>query len=334
LQKHCASLQRIIASRRTLLITDRFSTNSRIFAPCFSEAVNAMSREGYRIKIFCRSFDLRLYRLSKGLYESWGYPCVRLTDQSADGYFYTMLRHKDCDIAINVDEDCFITHREAVEALVDYVIDNNFANAGCPDGGSWAPRQGNPLITNPFFNILNLKLIRESFSKQEIRKFKYEQHKDNLIEAYPKEMLYPELSWDFDNMDYEPYCKFFFWLAANFKTLYLHNRQHPDGTTTILMNHKGEEMCRHTWFSRFYSVPAFIVRHWEPTAGAQQQRIDNVINEAYSMQQLEKPVFQTKDKCGFVWNKIIRWIIKVPQRISRWPRKLVIKTRRLIKKLR
>ena len=40
-----------------------------------------------RIKIFCRSFDLRLYRLSKGLYESWGYPCIRLTDQTADGYF-------------------------------------------------------------------------------------------------------------------------------------------------------------------------------------------------------------------------------------------------------
>ena len=35
-----------------------------------------------RIKIFCRSFDLRLYRLSKGLYESWGYPCIRLTDQT------------------------------------------------------------------------------------------------------------------------------------------------------------------------------------------------------------------------------------------------------------
>ena len=31
-------------------------------------------RNNYRIKFFCRSFDLRLYRLSKGLYESLGYP--------------------------------------------------------------------------------------------------------------------------------------------------------------------------------------------------------------------------------------------------------------------
>ena len=64
-----------------------------------------------RIKIFTRSFDLRLYRLSKGLFCDWKdaegnpIPCVRLTDQTADGYFYTMLRDTECDVAINVDED-------------------------------------------------------------------------------------------------------------------------------------------------------------------------------------------------------------------------------------
>ncbi|MBO4654869.1 MAG: hypothetical protein J5644_04930 [Bacteroidales bacterium] len=287
-----------------------------------------MNRTNYRIKFFCRSFDLKLYRLSKGLYESWGYPCVRLTDQTADGYFFTMLRDEDCDIAINVDEDCFITHPEAVFSLVDYVFDNNIANAGCSDGGSWCPRGANPIITNPFFNVFNLKLIRELFSKQAVRTFNYSQHKDEMVESYPKEMLYKERSWNFDMTDYEPYCSFFLWLAKNFKTYYLHSAVHQDKTTTILMNHKGEEMCRHTWFARFYSVPAFIVRHWQPNAGAQQQRIDNVINEAYTMQHLEKPVFKTKDKCQFVWNKIVRWCIKVPQRISRWPYKLKKKLRK------
>lgn len=48
-----------------------------------------------RIKIFCRSFDLKLYRYSRGLYEQLGIPVVRLTDQSADGYFYTMLRDEE-----------------------------------------------------------------------------------------------------------------------------------------------------------------------------------------------------------------------------------------------
>ena len=95
-----------------------------------------------RIKFFCRSFDLRLYRLSKGLYESLGYPCVRLTDQTADGYFHTMLQDTECDIAINVDEDCFITNPDAVFELVDYAVENNIANIGCPDGGGYVPRRG------------------------------------------------------------------------------------------------------------------------------------------------------------------------------------------------
>ena len=47
-------------------------------------------KENLRIKFYCRSFDLRLYRISKRFYEDLGYPCVRLTDQAADEYFYTM----------------------------------------------------------------------------------------------------------------------------------------------------------------------------------------------------------------------------------------------------
>ena len=44
-----------------------------------------------RIKFYCRSFNKELYLLSRGLYEQAGYPCIRLTDQTADGYFFKML---------------------------------------------------------------------------------------------------------------------------------------------------------------------------------------------------------------------------------------------------
>lgn len=275
------------------------------------------------IKIFCRSFDLRLYRLSKGLYESWGFPCVRLTDQSADGYFLTMMKDKDCDIAINVDEDCFITSKEAVMNLVEYVISNGIANAGCPDGGNWCPRGGNPLVTNPFFNIFNLNLIREKFSKEAISTYDYATHRASLEQAFPKEFYYENRPYCFDNSHYlEPYYPFFLWVAGNLKTQYLHSKRHADGWTTILYNQNGEEMCRHTWLARFYSVPTFVVKHWQPTIGAQQQRIDNVINEAYAAQQITKPEFGFADKLCFIGNKIIRWIIKVPQRICGWPKKI------------
>lgn len=276
------------------------------------------------IKIFCRSFDLKLYRLSKGLYESWGFPCVRLTDQSADGYFLTMLKHTDCDIAINVDEDCFITNKQAVLDLVDYVVKNQIANAGCPDGGGWCPRGGNPLVTNPFFNVFNLKLIRERFSTQAVKEYDYRKYRSQLESSFPIEFLYNGRPYCFDNSKYlEPYYPFFLWMAGNVKTLYLHNKRGEDGWTTILFNHKGEEMCRHTWLARFYSVPPFIVKHWQPTAGAQQQRINTVINDAYQLQQMEKPEFGFLDKISFIGNKIIRWCIKIPQRIAGWPKKIM-----------
>ena len=87
---------------------------------------------GPRIKIFTRSFDLRLYRRSKALYEGLGYPVVRLTDCSADGYFYRMLKEPDCDIAINIDEDAFLIDPAVLEDLIQTVIAGAYANAGRP----------------------------------------------------------------------------------------------------------------------------------------------------------------------------------------------------------
>ena len=280
-----------------------------------------------RIKIYCRSFDLKLYRLSKGLYENWGFPCVRLTDQTADGYFRTMLDDTDCDIAINVDEDCFITSREAVMELVEYVVANNIANAGCPDGGAWVPRGSNPIVTNPFFNVLNLNLLRKQYTLDAAKSFDYPTHKQQMIDAYPKQMLLPDRPYDFDLADHEPYYPFFLWQAYHTKTLYLSSTRHADRWTTILYNHKGVEMCRHTWLARFYSAPSWIAGTFQKNVGKQQQRIDNIINEAYQMTGIQKPVFNRHDQWAFIMNKIIRWLIKVPQRIAGWPAKL----RKLIK---
>lgn len=276
-----------------------------------------------RIKIFCRSFDLRLYRLSKGLYESWGFPCVRLTDQTADGYLRTMLKDADCDIAINVDEDCFVTSKQAVLNLVDYVIANGIANAGCPDGGLDLPRRFNPLVTNPFFNVFNLNLLREQYSREAEKNFDYSAHKQQMIDAYPKQKLVAGRLYDFDVADQEPYYPFFLWQAYHTKTLYLPCERHTDGCTTIFYNHEGEEMGRHTWFARFYSVPTWIVRTFQSYhAGKHKQRIDNIIRESYQMAGIALPVFTYRDECAFIWNKVVRWIIKVPQRIAGWPKKI------------
>ncbi len=249
-----------------------------------------------RIKIVSRSFDLKLYRLSKGLYP--GITCTgirRLTDRSADGYFYALLRDTSCDIAINIDEDAFITDPQAVNDLVALMLREGYANIGCADAGEGLPRWGNPKVTNPFFNILNLKLIRSKFNRAELKRYTEE---------------------------YEPYYPFFLWLADNFKTLYLPAKYHSDGISTMLYDQQGRLICQHSWFARFYTMPSFIVRRIQKDQGRQKERIDALIRESYALRGLEVPQFGARDALAFFGNKVIRWIIKVPQRVSRWPHKL------------
>lgn len=255
-----------------------------------------------RVKIFTRSFDLMLYRFAKGLWD--GIDCVdivRLTDQSADGYFFTMLKDTDCDIAVNIDEDAFVCSPEAVNDLVKLMIDKGYANIGCPDAGEGLPRTGNPKVTNPFFNILNLKLIRSKFDRK-------------ALKAYTEY--------------YEPYYPFYLWMADNFETLYLPSVKHADGITTVLQDPQGRAVCKHSWYARFYSMPDFMVRRIQGDQGMQKARIDALIHEVYGERGVALPEFGAKDRLAFLGNKIIRWLIKVPQRISRWPAKI----RRKLKK--
>lgn len=275
------------------------------------------------IKLVCRSFDKRLYLLSKQLYASWGYECVRLTDQTADGYFYTILADTTCDVAVNIDEDCFITDPHGVLTLVETVIFKEYLLAGCSDVGKGVPRSGNPLVTNPFFNVINVKLLRQltgavtaSDFRQCVKRFHYEKYKSVL------KKLYPMCKGDYNITLAEPYYPFFLWLAHFNKTMYLPCTKHKDGYTSIAYNHEHEPICLHTWFARFYSTPSWIVQHFQPTIGKQQVRIETIIDEAYTCQGYKRPVWTFNDKVGFVIDKMVRWCIKVPQRIMGWPTKI------------
>lgn len=276
-----------------------------------------------RIKFYCRSFNKELYLRSKHLYEMAGYPCVRLTDQTADGYFYTMLRDTDCDIAINVDEDAFISDLDAVMRLVDYVIENGYANAGNPEGGSGSCRHCNPLVTNPFFNIFNLKMIREKFSEEAVRQFSYAEHRAEMEAAYPKHLLVSDYNFAID--DQEPYYPFFFWQAYHFKTLYLPALTHEDTRTTLLClpAELGETpFCVHTWFARFYNMPTWLVKRFQQKDGYKQKmRIDARMKEAYDARRIALEPLSWGVYVGIVFDRIARWAIKIPQRIAGWPAK-------------
>jgi len=273
------------------------------------------------VKIFSRSFDLKLYEQSRALYADLGLECVRLTDTTADGYFYTMLRDTDCDIAINVDEDCFIANPTAVMELVDKVVKGGYANAGCQDGGGNAPRHGNPVVTNPFFNIFNLRLIREKFSIEAVLSYDYQQDKERLISEFPKEKLITR--YDFNNKSYvEPYYPFFLWLAGNFKTLYLKSEMCHDGISTLLFDDNNHLLCAHSWMARFYSTPTFLAKLVNSNSSRQKARIDALIDEIHTLRGDIRPLLTKKDTLRYIADKIARWMFKIPQRIARWPRKI------------
>ena len=263
----------------------------------------------HRVKIFTRSFSPELYTYSRGLfYEE--IPIVRLTDQTADGYFFTMLEDESCDIAINIDEDAFITDWNPSLELVEYVASNNLVNAAAPDAGPGCPRRHNPIVTNPFFNVLNLKLIRTKYTTpKEIQKFSYESHREELVAKFPQSLL-ETLEYDLDCIDFEPYYPFFFWLAYHFDTLYLQAERHSDGFSSILYDHQGRPFCLHSWFARKFKVQKFHTR-----------RIFSLINEAYTARKLQMPTFTAEERMEHFGELIVRYARKAVSRIMNWPHK-------------
>ncbi|MBO4557838.1 MAG: hypothetical protein J5693_04450 [Bacteroidales bacterium] len=269
-----------------------------------------------KIKIYTRSFSPELYKLSKGLFPE-GVEAVRLTDRTADGYFYAMLRDTGCDIAINIDEDAFVTDPEAVMALAMRVWEEGWANAGASDCGPGCPRSHNPIVTNPFFNILNLKLIREKYEGPgQVRAFDYRAVKEQMKAAFLEQS--DPGNGDFDIYDFEPYYSFYLWLAYNFKTLYLPARRHRDGMSTILSDGAGHDLCLHSWMARKYKVQM-----------DQTYRIDSLINEAYALRGIPRPHFSRWQQAGFAAELAFSYFKKVFIRVSRWPGKLARKVRHI-----
>lgn len=262
-----------------------------------------------RVKFFTRSFSLELYRRASDLFQVKGIPAVRLTDQTADGYFYTMMADTTCDVAINVDEDAFIYDLEAVLDLAEYVLEQGYVNAGPPDCGPGCPRHGNPIVTNPFFNVFDLEKMRSCWpGGRVVRRLRYDDVKAQIVERF--DCPWPMTDTDFDIPDCEPYYNFFFWTACHFRTLYLPTVRHADGLSTILFTPDGRRLCAHSWFSRRYRI---VPEHTE--------RISRLIGEVYAVRGVPLVPFGKEDEWAFRRDLLRRYPRKVYSRICGWPRK-------------
>jgi len=63
----------------------------------------------------------------------------------------------EADWYVHIDEDCFITSKEEIENLIQYMTDNEYDIAGPPDG-HFEYRSGNHMAFNSFFMIMNKRI--------------------------------------------------------------------------------------------------------------------------------------------------------------------------------
>jgi len=208
-----------------------------------------MDLSNYKIAIFTRSMNYSLYKMSDTTI-LLPFKHYRLTYTTAHGYLYQILKY-NIDYAINIDEDAFVIDNDALLSLLTYCIKEKIVNCGMRDGGVLPIRFGNPLVTNPFFNILDVKTIKMNFSI------------DKIVENQDSEINYENLlptslpfKFEISN-DYEPFYPFFLWLNSNYKTLFLDVKEHEDKYTTILYNQLRQPIIYHSWFSRFYGNDDF-----------------------------------------------------------------------------
>jgi hypothetical protein len=223
-----------------------------------------------KIKIVSNVLNDDLYAHSKSFYESMKYDKITVSGKDRNYFAFNFINHiitnkekYNFDWMVYIDEDCFITNQQALEDLIQYQINNNYACSGVPDGGVISLRVHNPIAINMFFMILNIGEIRKKYDINAVKTSLYGEDLNKHIPTLlmKKEYIYkPEYKeitnlglkpFDIKFDNFESYYCFFFWLLRNdFKMLYLDANEHTDNITTIVKNQNGVEFAYHTWYGR------------------------------------------------------------------------------------
>lgn len=163
-------------------------------------------------------------------------------------FFMRKLRKYNLEWVIMADEDVIFTDHEKIFNLIEYLNFNNYTACGMRDGGVLSWRDQNPFLINTFFTILNLQEIYPIYKEEEILN---NQH-INKGEFREEEVDFLPYNYHKDSL-FEPYYCFFLWLVRKGKKLkFLHGYNPKPNETTVLLDHKGEQILIHTWYARLY----------------------------------------------------------------------------------
>lgn len=187
----------------------------------------------------------------------------RVVGSTSNGYLLEVIGDLEAGVIVNIDEDAFVTDIEALRRLIAHVVNEGFVNCGMPDGGVLPIRGHHPLVTNPFFTIMNTAEIRRKYRPGIFSGFPLAA--EDYLTGHPSNLL--RSGYDMDG--FEPYNELLVWVARTFPTLYLDAKVHSDKKSTVLLNHEGYPFLIHTWYARNY------LKDVEET-----RRIDDRIQEA------------------------------------------------------
>jgi len=239
-----------------------------------------------KIKIVTNYQSDELYAKSKEFYNDLGFEMIGINGSNRFygfpffDYMMTNDYFNDCDWIIYMDEDCFITNKQALLDLLNYQIENNIHCSGVPDGGVISHRFHNPVSIIAFFMIINVGELRKNYKSEVANSMMYGQDLDKFIphhlintnrpyeEKFSRTIAKGYQPYGVIYDDFEPTYKLFFWLLRNgYNMLYLNAYDYPnDELTTVVKNQNGVDFVHHSWFARGW------------TAGTHKERITNLIN--------------------------------------------------------
>jgi hypothetical protein len=212
-----------------------------------------------KIKIFTRSMNEELYQMASSFWpeEIEKERCTQFNYwEGALDFLYHVLE-SDCDIAIVIDEDCFIFDWDVLDHAIKRMemVFPMTEIIGMPDTiENCHHRVGPDYSLNPFLLVFNLTQIKMALNLTSKLKIKLDAPESN-------EIFYP----------------LFYWLNNHFSVEKFQGKDHLDNISTILEGEyfgKKKPFALHSWYSReFETVPE------------QKQRILNLYNEAKSLKQ-------------------------------------------------
>lgn len=183
----------------------------------------------------------------------------------------SLLSGQEYDWVINIDEDARILDPRALKSLLSHMEAEGFGFCGLPDGGFSRIRSHNPYIPNAFFNVFQMKLIRNWIDPSYMKKFRPSTSDLARCEAkYSKLIGEAVLPYRCDL--FEPYYPIFIYLELNgvgFLPLTQNTQldssgreippqdlyNHPEGRLgSTILKYSGLDLCLHTWWGRFYQV--------------------------------------------------------------------------------